>query len=327
MPPTNGSAEWRCNSLVARGSWLIGDMVTTDYTNRQWWLFKDGKWYPDTLMQSLSSLAIASQPIPFAENALGLQQQQIYTLFPVSTSALAAVRQFMPEDLDADPRLVNTSQVKSMAYTSNTTEDTALLLRSPELDFGPEEAKKTLTTIDFQGRAVDASETVRSRIDTGGDTSFTAAEVTKEFTAFSEHYDIPSAGVAYQTLIHELGLKHTAASADTPNGASVLYTSVQQWEQLQKIDIVLDNASIKPDVFEFFAEMLALQSTKSVQPLKVGDEVFDVAWEGLYYTLASPPARGQPPALENLRQWDGKTQLPRDVDVIARFRQVRKTSA
>lgn len=307
LPRWNGK-EWLCNSLLARGSWLVADMVATDYSDRQWWLFNNGKWFPDTLWQSLSDTAIAAQPIPFAESALGLQQQQAYSIFPASTST-AAVRQFLPEDLDADPRLFNTSEVKSMAYTANTTEDTPLLLRGLEMDFGPEEANKALVAADFQGRLVSDDETVRSRIDITGDQSFATPAVTKEFESAFEHYDVPGYGVSYQTMIHELGLMHEPGTAKTPNGAGILYTSVQQWPTLNRIDIELDENRVLPRIHQFMDEIRELAVEKAPQPLRIGDKVYNTVFEGLVYGMKAP-AYGQSVPNANV------------VNLIARFREV-----
>ena len=321
MPRTN-NGEWLCNAIHPQGSWLVLDMVKSDYTDRQWWLYNNGKYYPDTLKQSLGPAAIASQPIPFAEQALGAQQQQAYSFYPVSTTHLAAIRQFLPEDLDTSPLLINTSEVKSMAYTGNSTEDAFLTLVSPEMDFGPEEALKTIVQGFAQSRLISAaggaSGSVQSELSIDGASSFNST-LTKEFTAFNTEYAVTGSGVAYDTIAHRLGLKHEAATAKTPNGANVLWTSVQQWEQREFIDIEVDNSSLQPDVFSLLSAISTLQATKNVQPLRVGNKTWHAVFEGMYGRIKVPP-RGQPPTLEQHRDVDPKTGNATDLAIVFRFR-------
>lgn len=291
VPRWNGK-EWLCNSLHARGSWLIGDMVAADNSDRQWWLFNNGRWYPDTLWQSLSDTPIAAQPIPFAESALGLQQQQIYSVFPASTST-AAVRQFLPEDLDADPRLFNTSEVKSMAYTANTTEDSPLLLRGHEMDFGPEEANKALIEAEFQGRTISDDETVRVRVDITGDASFALPAFGHTFEDAFERHPVPDYGLAYRTFAYELGLMHEAGTAKTPNGTGTLFTTTQQWPTLHTIAIEIDEEAIGPTgVLKLLRDITTLQAERLTQPLTIGDKTYNAVYEGPTYALKTPP-RGQ----------------------------------
>ena len=322
MPRTNGG-EWLCNSIEPAGSWLKLHMVKSDYTDFQVWLYSNGKYYPDTLKMSVGPAAIASQPIPFAEVASGLQQQQTYSFYPVSTTHLAALRQFLPEDLDISPLLINTAEVKSMAYTSNTTEDAFLKLIGPELDFGPEEALKTMTQGFLQSRLISAAAgaygSVQSEWSIDGGSSYSSA-LTKEFTAFNTEYAVTGSGVAYDTLTHRIGLKHEAATAKTPNGANDLWTSVQQWSPYEYVDIRVDPSSIVPDVFSMTAAIATLQATKNVQPLRVGNKKWaGAAFEGAYYSLKIPPL-GQPPTLEQHREINPKTGAAVDLDVIFRFR-------
>ena len=136
---------------------------------------------------------------------------------------------------------------------------------------------------------------------------------------------MPSSGVAFNTIKHRLGLKHTAANAATPNGTGIIWTSVQQWDTRNRIDVELDVADIKPDLFSKLDEFTTLQNTKNVQPLVIGSESWNAVFEGVYLTLKAPP-RNQAPALEQLRDL-GKQGQPIDMGVIARFREVPGTTA
>ena len=324
IPKKNGATEFRVNSMFAQGSWLICDMISTALTDRQWWYFNNGKWYADTLLQSktTSAASIALQPIPFAEQTLGLHQNQIYTLFPKTTNT-AVTRQFLPGDLGADPRLIDTAEVKSMAFTA-TVEDTGLYLVGVEKDWGPEEANKTIVTFDMQTRDISATSTVKYELSLDGGTTFNAS-LTKEFTSALQHFDVLSSGVAFETVKERLTLKHTAANAATPNGTGVLVTSIQQWPSQDTIEFEVDPDSAEPDIHTLRSAVYSLQDTKNVQPLVYADLNIPCVFEGAFFTSKVAP-RGQPPVMEHFRDYD-KKGVPQDMSLRLRFRKVPGTAA
>ena len=315
LPTEWGGNKVRCNALFARGEWLICEMVFLNASDvvvdRQWWFYRDGKWFADTLIQSKSNTAIALQPLAWAEAVLNLNSKRIYSLYPVSTTALAAARTYIPEDLGADPRLTpeSVSEVKSMAFTG-ATEDATLYLRGVELEAGPPEANLSLVELNAHIREISAASgaaygSVTVDVDTGGDTAFAAPEVTKAFTSAFEQYEVPNAGVAYQTLLCRWGLKHDAGSAETPNAFPVLGYTVQQWEQLDVFEFYADLESLRPNPVDFIADLYTLANTKPVQPLRFGNVNVPAVFLG-----ASPPpvlalARGRAVAAADYQE-DGK---------------------
>jgi hypothetical protein len=230
------------------------------------------------------------------------------------------VRQFLPEDLSADPRLTDTTQVKSMGFAT-TTEDTGLYLIGTEKDWGPEEANKTIVTADFQGRGISASSTVKSDLSIDGGSTYNSS-LSKEFTSAFQHFDVLASGVAYETIKEKLTLKHTATSANTPNGAGVLWTSVQQWPSQDIIEFEVDEDSVEPDIHAMRSSLYALQDSKNVQPLTYADLTIPTVLEGVYFAPKVPP-RGQTVAVTDLISEKG---VPADKVLRIRFRKVPGTA-
>ena len=294
LPTEWGGNKVRCNALFPRGEWLLGEMVFLNSSDvvvdRQWWFYRDGKWFADTLVQSKSNTAIALQPLAWAEAALNLNSKRIYSLYPVSTTALAAARTYIAEDLGADPRLTpeSVSEVKSMGFTGGT-EDTALRLTMAEIEAGPPEANMALLEINAHMRQISAATgaaygSVTFDGVTDGDSAFASPEITREFTAAFEQYDALSAGVSYRTLLTRFGLKHDAGSAETPNAFPILGYTVQQWEHLDVYEFYVEPDSMKPNPVDFLADLYTLANTKPVQPLRFGNVNVPAVFLG-----ASPP--------------------------------------
>lgn len=272
FPAHNGKEEMRINSLYPQGSWLVLDCVTTDFGDRQWWFYNNGRFFPDTILQSLSDgLDIAAQPIPFSTVGIDLANDVIYSIFPNSTNT-AVARQFLPSDLNADPRIVHADKVKTQA-TVSTSEDTPLKLQTLEFDIGPEEANKALMVIQYLGRRISAatgasygSVTVEAVVD--ADTTFASPDVTKEFTSAFEEYNVPSAGVAFRTLMLQISGEHDPGTTESPDGLPVIITTVQDWPQERTYVLQITELVSPNNIFDFMDTMESLAtSTKIVLPL------------------------------------------------------------
>ena len=241
FPTTHGANPLTITAMFSQGSFLIVDTAETDGSEAQRFVYFNGKWYAGWVLQSKSN-AIATEPILWAESTGGLQQNVQYRFFPVSTTNLAAAREFVPADLTDDPHRTNTSQVK---------QNGALYTQFVELDVGPEEANKAILALNMQSRRVDDNTSygsVRVRVDTGGDTAVASAEVDETFDAAAEILTdrnlsttaVGDPGVTYRTQIVRLTLGHAAGSAFTPNGLPVLELLAMQWPHYETFAVVLD---------------------------------------------------------------------------------------
>jgi hypothetical protein len=163
-----------------------------------------------------------------------------YRFFPVSTTNLAGAREFVAPDLFSDPFLTNTSVVR---------QDGPLYVQLVELDVGPEEANKSILTLNSQSRRIDDNTSfgsLRVLIDTGGDRSFTSSEVDVTWDAAAECFtdratnvSATSPGVPYDSMIIRLILNHQTGSAETPNGLPLLVTTSQQFPHLESVTFII----------------------------------------------------------------------------------------
>jgi len=321
LPHLNGDNEIRVNSMFSQGEYLGLDCVLYSsagaIVDRQYIFYANGKYFADTILQSKSAVTlldggVLDQPIPFAENELGLQQNQVYTIVPNTTNT-AIVRQFIYSDLGGDPRMEHASQVKSMAFTTGT-EDTALKIRGHEVDFLPEEANKSLTVISYHGRRISAAAgtygSITAEIDLNPAVGAFSADISNEFTAAYSDYLIPVAKRAFRTFTPQFSGKHEAGTAKTPSLSSFVVSSVAQWPNLQTlaIDLSLDEDLPRPDVFTFLESLYTLQDTDdsdatkgNVQRLRLSSFDKAAVFERHQYLQGMRVApMGQPPSAEEL---------------------------
>src|SRR5512146_2305252 len=191
FPGVHGANTVSINMCYAVSStWLLLGVQNTDYTDFQWWWYNNGKYHADFLLQSKSDLAIAAQSLPVGTGELNTQDGRVYMTFPNTVSATqrtAVARTFFPPNPSQDPRSVNLTEVRSMAYSGaagSRTEDTPLRLISNELNFGPEEANKVLLSLGYYSRHVNTAGantygSVTIDFVTDNDTTCATPEVTK----------------------------------------------------------------------------------------------------------------------------------------------------
>lgn len=284
FPGVHGSEAVKITCMYAVGSWLLLGVTDSDNGDFQWWWWNAGKYFPDTILQSLTSLAISAEPVPIASGALNTQDARVYCIFP-NSSDTAVRREFCPPDPGQDPRLVNLAENRMKADSDNNgTPDRAVRLTGLEQNFGPEEAAKSIAVLQYTGRRVSAATgasygSVTIDLDTGGDTAFGTPEVSKEFTSAFEEYEVPTSGVAYKSVIPRIGLTHDNSSVDSPDGVPILITTVQRWPHLQIIDVLVDNYH-NPNFAEFIEDMYTLSEAKPTQPLKIGTRTYNVDFYG-----------------------------------------------
>ncbi len=253
FPGFMGSTIYKVNALFPAGIYFIAQVVASDYSEMQYWLFDTVRsiWYADTVLQSKTGTSIALQPIPFSSAYLGAQQNQLYSLWPVSTTNLAGRREFMPSDLNQDPRKTNTT-----------------------------------TRLEYQERMIGSSAsstgTVRVQIDTTGTPGFAdaAGAIDTTFTAGLDAtvanrgvYQVPTSGVAYQTEIMRITLDQGSGTTTAgPNGLNILQTTHQEWaEDLRVYEFQLSpDGHSKPDIIALLEELERVKTKKNVQPLKFG---------------------------------------------------------
>lgn len=128
FPGVHGTNALTITRLNSQGNYLIVDTAYTNGSEAQSWVYFDGDWFALGVQQDKSS-AISTEPLLWAEATLDLQQNQLYRFYPVSTTHIAAAREFVPADLNLDPNVANTAEVK---------ENGPLYVQGVRLNFGPE---------------------------------------------------------------------------------------------------------------------------------------------------------------------------------------------
>ncbi|TXH51426.1 MAG: hypothetical protein E6Q97_18375 [Desulfurellales bacterium] len=251
--------EVKVNSCFSQGQWATLDVINADFSDRQWWYWGRDTYYPDTLLQSLSDMAIAAQPLPWGTAETNLNQNLMYSLFPRSSNT-AVVRQYLPSNLGLDPRLVDDDADKTLASG-----DVAVHVTSNLLTLGPPEALQTLLVAAYQGNDANDDDTVTLEVAMNGG-SFGAPDVSTDFTEAMQEYEVPDAGVAYQYLQYRLGLSHSDTDA-TPNALPILLTSEHEWPAERQIIVWASDFKAHGNIFNVVQLMETVQALRSVQPL------------------------------------------------------------
>lgn len=279
FPTSHGGNPLTITSMWAQGAFLMVDTAETDGSEAQRFVYFNAKWFPGWVLQSKGN-AIATEPILWAESTVGLQQNVAYRPFPVSTTALAVAREFVPPDLSDDPHRANTTQVKHNG---------PLYTQLVELDVGPEEANKAILALISQSRRIDNNTSygsLRVLIDTGGDTAISAAEIDQTFDAVAETFtdrNITTSlnpGIAYDTQIIRLILDHEAGSTETPNGLPLLELLAMQWSHLETFKVVLDKNQSHPSPKSLVTALKATADGKVVQRFNGGGYDVPAVLEG-----------------------------------------------
>lgn len=278
FPQYHGSKEVRVNSIMTQGAWAILDVINSDNTDRQWWFYNDKKYFPDTILQSLSEneagtgkSAISATPVAWSTQPIYGPLNTIYTVFPNGVDT-AWARQFLPPDLGSDPRITNTTQTRTMAFDASGVENTGLYIETPQWDIGPAEANKTLLTLQYLDRLLDdltAYGTVEASYSTDGGTSFTSIGVFDNSPSLLEKANIATAGVSYKFLVFRFTLKHTAGSTKSPSGLPWVFETDQQWPLLRHWKFYIDPNTVKPNYNSFIASVRTAMNTKTTAALKV----------------------------------------------------------
>ena len=284
FPVTHGTNALTITALFAQGEFLIADTAYSDGTEAQRFLYYDGEWFPEWVQQDKAS-AISTEPLLWGRSELNLQQNYAYRFYPVSTTALATAREFVPPSLYADPLLANTSIVKQDGPLY--TQLSELFPIQPENDYA-------LMLLQAQSRFIDNNTSygsLRVLVDTGGDRTITSAEVDITFDAAGETFvdsNIAASenpGAAYKSLIIRLILNHETATAETPDVLPVGFFSVAQGKYLEQFQVVLAKEQSE-DIVTFIARLRTLKATKTVQRFKGGGynvpaviDSFDIEYE------------------------------------------------
>lgn len=292
MPMVHGSTRVKINTIFVQGSWLILEWLYYDssgnVTDRQWVFWENQVYFPDTLRQSYSATGISAAPIPSGVALIDTKQNCIYSFFPNSTDT-AVARQYLPGDLGQDPRH-ETVEVRSMRFV-NGSETTALKLTLAEMDFGPEEALKSIVSVRMQGRRISADAgnfgTTAFEADITGDTSLASPAISTTFntglSGAAGIYKVPGVGVAYVTILLRIGCTHAAGTAKSPDCGPFLVTAVMDWPTERRFFIILtfDDESNDADNLPMLLDrMFTLQRTKPTQPLTIGEVTVATVFKG-----------------------------------------------
>ena len=282
MPAFHGTNAVTVTQARAIGSGLLVDTAYLDGSEAQRWMYYDGRWFAAGVQQDKAS-AISTAPLLWAETTHGTTQQQMYRFFPVSTTSIAAAREFFPFDWSADPNIANLSQTR---------QDGPLGVIGLELDMAAPEGLKCALTAQIQTHYVDTTAaagsygTVRLRGDTGGDKTLASAEIDVTFGTgagqtpkYTDKNLVASAnnpGINMPTAIWRIDLDHAAGSAESPNGLNhVVYFNGQwQGQRILQYQVVSTSAAY---IAHLLDDLEDLRRTKPVQRLKGGVDVDAVA--------------------------------------------------
>ena len=267
---------------------LLADMVLEGATVAQTWMYFDGAWTPNGTRDTIAAfpLAIAGNP------QICIELSTRYRYYPDGTTT-NVVRVFQPRSLLSDPIYSNTTEVKA---------DGVLTITLPDLDLlGPEEADKLLLKAWCLSRDVSASSTIRLRYSTDGGSNFTTWTT---FTSYGSSSTL-SVPISFRSLVLEIGLNHTASSANTPNGLPILIEGWSGWVQQRQVvcelepdpDIDAEFMGVYPGgIDELWATLTALSIP--VNTLEAGTVSFPATWkleESTYIPrTTSANAIGQP---------------------------------
>lgn len=270
LPQEHNGQRVAVNAVYGVGSWAILEMLHyssgTTVADRQWWYLDLGEspsYFPDFVIQSLSGLSISAAPPPSGVALVDSADNLIFSAFPNSTDT-AVQRVFCPPDPSADPRVANTDQ----AFT-----DATVYLETVRLAIGPEDANKSLGTIQFIGDEISANGsgygTVKVEVSTDGGSTF---PVSNTFNAYLGEYEEPSAGRAYNDLLIKITPSHGAGTTETPNALRILFSTSQQWPWLQTYVFWVDDPEdFEPNLYQFLTGVQTLIDTKVTQPLSFAD--------------------------------------------------------
>ena len=271
-------------NMWGQGRVLICDVCNSAATMVQSWLYFDQTWHTIGTRETIASL-----PLQYAGNAqTAYHLSQRYRLYPVSTTSTANTRVFQPRSYFADILHSNTAEIKA---------DGTLIIRLPELDLlGPEEAEKMILTAWNMSRDVSASSTIRLRYSTDSGSNYVTWAT---FTSFASKSTL-STPVSFRTLILEIGLNHTASSANTPNGLPLLIEGMVRWTPQRQWLVEID-----PNMAEFKAAFPGgveelwdvLSAMDPVETLNVGVDAVPTTW--MKYNFLFEPA-DQPKGLPRL---------------------------
>jgi hypothetical protein len=277
FPLYHGDEEVRVNSIMVQGLWSVMDVLDADAGDRQFWMVNDqARYYPDTILQSLSEneagtgrSSIAATPIAWSTQPIYGPLNTIYSVFPNGTDT-AWGRQFLPPDLSSNPVTTNASEVRSMAFDVDGVENTALYIETPDWDYGPAEANKTMNTLRHNDRLVSADAstygTVVGSMATDGGTSFTALNTFNE--AFERHR-LATSGTAFRSFVLRLSLTHAAGTAKSPDALPWVFEADVQMPALRHWTALVKPESVEPNIIAFMQAVSDLMDSKTTQRLKV----------------------------------------------------------
>ena len=170
--------------------------------------------------------------------------------------------------------------------------------------FGPSEALKVLSVIQYQGRQISttggAYGSIRCKVDTGGDRTFASAEAdTGDMTTAFTTFNVPSSGVSIgpnKTVIFRYSIDNTGAPTKTPNLLPILYTGYATWppQRTWNFEIDTDRLSEGNEDWESWLQRIINQATtKAVQPLQVGNRLVPASLKDTnLILLAATPTTG-----------------------------------
>lgn len=256
--------DWGIVSVWGQGRILIADVALSAATAVQSWLYFDASWHAIGTRETITAL-----PIAWAENPqICTELLRRYRVHP-SSGNTTITRVFQPRSYFLDPLHNDTTEVKA---------DGVLTITLPDLDMlGPEEAEKVLLKAWCLSRDVSASNTIRLRYSTDGGSTFTTWTT---FTSFGSSSTL-STPVSFRTLVIEIGLNHTASSANTPNGLPILIEGAVRWTPQRQWECEIDPTDAQflerfPGGIEELWDMLA--GFDAVEYLDVGVDSVPCTW-------------------------------------------------
>lgn len=284
---------WYGNALTTVGTYLAAQMVEYDgttVTDMQWWFWDSARqnpgWYTDTVIGSLLTPAIDKLPVPYAEFAINTESSYAYTLWDGASHHIYTRNEYIPSDLNADPRV---SRLHGLY-------DGPLSLIGREMYVSYPEAGDTIVSLAYEDETIsvvspNTTGQVTADIETGGDAAFGSPAISHKFTAAFESY---STLTPAKTIIPRFTLDAGTTFGRGPVGPKVLMTTVPDWNLLRRFTFDVSGWPAKT-IMAKLDEIEVLQATgQNVQLMTVGDKTYNASFDPASSLATGMPPRGAP---------------------------------
>jgi hypothetical protein len=217
--------DWGINNLFALGNDCILESVNSAATVVQDYLYES---HTNSVHAYGPRETIAAIPLHHQKARNSAYSRQRHRFFPVSTTHIAAAKQYTPDTPHLDP-FANLSAA--------TKQNGPLLVTLPELSMmGPPEGRNALLTARIGSRQVSATKTVRLDYSLDGGSNWTTWAT---FTAYGATSTL-APPVKASTVALRIALNNAGSSVDTPSGLPLTIFGDSDFQPRRRWTLELD---------------------------------------------------------------------------------------